>query len=377
MQFLSFLSLAAAFASVTAAEDVPPRAGLKYDETADWYKHRQMPVPLVASQVTIVEENKSYVVKLECPNCPFFVKNEVPKKSCSWERLAPCSWREQYNALVRPILWFSMVNVKIMADLVKLLKFDVGKAASVISTLRLNGASVLPLGPMPLFVNAYQVADNLTQEALDSIIHAGMLESDFKGDTNYMITPPLQYEHTLLKTKTPGQWWIQFDMTGMQYGKFAEPLHFDPDRRLVQILVKEQKVENEEGHSLFIKDIQIIERSQRAQPIKMKCGKLAMVRTAFDPNEWDKYGKLGSWSRFWNMVSIKISHYWSDNIQHNALALPLALMLAFVIFFARVWYQRRQQDKTMDAEYALLETEHDDLPPAYSNIPIIKVEDYE
>ncbi|KAJ4384997.1 hypothetical protein N0V86_000602 [Didymella sp. IMI 355093] len=244
------------------------------------------------------------------------------------------------------------------------------------STLRVNGASVLPLGPMPLYVNAYQVADNLTQDALDSIIQIGMLDADFKGDTDYSVTPALQYEHTLLKTKTPGEWYIQFDMTGMQYGIYPEPLHFDLDRRLVQILVKEQKTGND-GRTLSIEDIQIIERSERAQPIKMKCGKLAMVKTSFVPSEWDKYGRLGSWSRLWNMVSLKISQYWFDNFQHNALVLPLALMLAFFIFFARVWYERRQQDKTTDAEYALLDCDHDELPPAYANIPVIKIEDYE
>jgi hypothetical protein len=269
------------------------------------------------------------------------------------------------------------------SDLAKLLKFDVDQVAIAIDTLRVNGASVLPLGPMPLFVNAYQVADNLTQEALDSIIQAGMLDADFKGDTDYSITPALQYEHTLLKTMTPGEWYVQFDITGMQYGLYTEPLgahpeplHFDLDRRLVQILVKEQRT-GREGGLLSIEDIQIIERSERAQPIKMKCGKLAMVKTSFDPDEWDKYGKLGSWSWFWNMVYANIHQYYSDNIQHNALVLPLALMAAFIIFFARVWYLRRQQDRTMDAEYALLDCDHDELPPAYTSIPVIKIEDYE
>lgn len=248
--------------------------------------------------------------------------------------------------------------------------------APAISTLRMNGASMLPLGPMPLFVNAYQVADNLTQEALDSIVQAGMLDLDFRGDTDYSTTPALQFEHTLLKTQTPGEWYVQFDITGMQYGVYPEPLHFDLDRRLVQILVKEQKTVNKEGYSLSIEDIQIIERSERVQPIKMKCGKLAMVKTSFDPSEWDKYGRLGSWSRFWNMISVKVSEYWFENVQHNALMLPLALMFAFVVFFARVWHQRRQQEKSMDAEYAMLECDDDSLP-AYTGIPVIKIEDYE
>lgn len=262
------------------------------------------------------------------------------------------------------------------SDFAKLLKFEVEQVAIAIDTLRMNGASVLPLGPMPLFVNAYQVADNLTQEALDSIIQAGMLDAAFKGDTDYSVTPALQYEHTLLKTQTPGEWYVQFDMTGLQYGSYPDPLHFDLDRRLVQILVKEQRT-GKDGGLLSIKDIQIIERSERAQPIKMKCGKLAMVKTSFDPNEWDKYGMVGTWSWLWNMIAVNVHQYWFENIRHNALVLPLALMAAFVIFFSRVWYLRRQQDKTMDAEYALLDCDHDDLPPAYTNIPVIKIEDYE
>ena len=98
MQLVSILGLAAALASVTAAEEASPRAELKYDETADWYENHQMPVPAVASQVTVIEEKKSYVVKLECPDCPFYIKNE----SCSWEGLAPCQWRDdRLSALVR------------------------------------------------------------------------------------------------------------------------------------------------------------------------------------------------------------------------------------------------------------------------------------
>ena len=58
--------------------------------------------------------------------------------------------------------------------------------------------------------------------------------------------------------------------------------------------------------------------------------------------------------------------------------MPLALLCAFVVFFARAWYQRRQRDAGVDAEYALLEeTTSEDLPPAYADIPVIKVEVYD
>lgn len=258
----------------------------------------------------------------------------------------------------------------------KLLKIDLKDAVSAFSTMRLNGAQVLPLDPMPLYINAFQVAANLTQETMDSIIHERMLDADFAWQTMYHQFP-LQYEHTLLKTDTPGQWWMQFDVKGLQYGKDGEPLEFDPEHKLVQVLVKQVKLEDDAGESLFIEDVQVVDQSQRAQPIRMKCGKLAMVKTTFDPNEWDEYGKLGSWSRIWNKIFGKIGQYWLDHIQHNALLLPLALLLAFVVFFTRVWHQKRQQGKTMDAEYALVESSYDELPPAYSDIPIIKIEEYD
>lgn len=257
----------------------------------------------------------------------------------------------------------------------KLLKFDLNDAKSTFSKMRLNGASVLPLDTMPLHISAYQVASNLTNEAMDSIIRGRMLEPEVAGQTRYHKFP-LQYEHTLLKTGNPGQWWLQFDITASPWDKDGKPVLFDDDRRLVQILVKEEKLADA-GRSLFIEDIQLVEHYQRAQPIKMKCGRLAMVKTVFNPREWDKYGKLGSWSRVWNMVFGKIGQYWLDHVQHNALLLPLALLLTFVLFFARVWYQRRQQDKTIDAEYALLESTQDGMPPPYSDIPIIKVEEYD
>lgn len=247
---------------------------------------------------------------------------------------------------------------------------------NALSTLSLNGARILPLDPMPLFINAHQVAANLSQEAMDSIVREGLLEPDFAWQTKYHKFS-LHYEHTLLKTNTPGQWLIQFDVTNLQYGHDVMPVYYGQSHKLVEILVKEQRDGQHVGGSLFVEDIRVVAQPQRTQPIRMKCGKLAIVNTSFHSNEWDEYGKLGSWSRMWNMVFGKIGQYWSDHIQHNALLLPLALLLAFVVFFARVWHQRRQQDKAMDAEYALLESTNDDLPPAYSDIPIIKIEEYD
>lgn len=323
-------------------------------------------MPDYAPEVTVVEEYKSYVVKLECPGCPFLVKESFFKSS----------WQKQENSLV--CVAHERMFCTLRLTLSKLLKFDVeSRHPDVISTLRLNGSPVLPLGAMPLYINAYQTVANLSQETMDNMVRERLLDPDFGWQTKYHQFP-LQYEHVLLRTKTPGQWWLQFDVTGLQYGEDGEPLHFnDEDHKLVQILVKQVKSVEGANEELSIEDVQVVERSQRAQPIRMKCGKLAMVKTTFDPNEWDEYGKLGSWPRVWNMMFGRIGQYWEDHLQHNALLLPLALLLAVVVFFARVWHQRRQQEKTMDAEYALLESTQQDLPPAYADIPAIKIEEYD
>ncbi|KAJ4355048.1 hypothetical protein N0V95_003266 [Ascochyta clinopodiicola] len=353
MYLRSFLGLAAAASAVVNAQDAPPRLDLDWaltpDKTADWYKDHGKPVPEFAPEITVVEEQKSYVVKLDCPDCPFLVKKSFVESS----------WQKQENSL--------------------LLKFDVKDAPSqsnLIPTLHVNGHPILPLGAMPLYVDAHQVAANLTQETMDNMLRDRLLDPDFAWQTKYHKFP-LQYEHVLLRTETSGRWWVQFDVTGLQYGEAGEPVHFQADHKLVQILIKHVKRTEKSQGELLIDIIQVVETAQRVQPIRMKCGKLAMVKTSFDPNEWDEYGKLGSWSRVWSMVFGKIGQYWEDHIQHDALLMPLALLLAFVIFFARVWYQKRQQEKGLDAEYALLESAHDDLPPSYSDIPIIKIEEYD
>ena len=97
MYLRSFFGLVAATsAAVTAAQqDRSSRPDLEWalmpDKTADWYKDHGKPVPDFAPEITVDEENKSYVVKLDCPDCPFLVK-ENPFKS---------SWQKQENSLVR------------------------------------------------------------------------------------------------------------------------------------------------------------------------------------------------------------------------------------------------------------------------------------
>ncbi|KAF2993202.1 hypothetical protein E8E13_000036 [Curvularia kusanoi] len=352
MHFLPLASLAVAFVGVTAAESqLPPQPELKYDETADWYKEHEKPVPVVANEITEIEEKQSYLVKLACPDCPYLVKEGGNKRT----------WQEQENAL--------------------LLKFNIREDVKGLS-VRLNNAPVLPLAPMPLYINAYQVAANTSQDALDSIIAERMLDPDYKWQTQYN-SFPLAYSHALLKTAVPAQWILQLDVQGLQFaGDAGEPLVFpDNEHRRIVELVVQQHTKEIGTHRAFVKtlsieNVRVVPRDQLTKPLRMKCGKLAVVETSFDPNEWDEFGKLGSWSHMWGKLIGKNGQYWIDRVQDNALLFPLALMLGIVGFFVRVCYQRRQQENSVDAEYALLEEESDDLP-SYADIPEIKVEAYD
>jgi hypothetical protein len=184
---------------------------------------------------------------------------------------------------------------------------------------------------------------------------------------------PLQYEHTVLRTQEQGQQWIQFDVTGLPYDAINDPRYPSlpteampvdkEDQKLVQLRLQR----NPETDELFIQDIQVVTRADRVQPYRMKCGRLAMAQTAYDPREWDKYGKYGTWERIQNRVMGEVGT-WS-----------LALSLALFVLAVRRWYQQRKQEVEDDAEFALLDTEYgyDDAPPAYSDIPLIKIEEYD
>ncbi|CAO2650034.1 Nn.00g013260.m01.CDS01 [Neocucurbitaria sp. VM-36] len=293
-----------------------------------------------APDVTVVEANKSYLVKLECLGCPFVVRES--QFDVSWEH------PPRDNAL--------------------LLKFDIDRSASA---LLLDGHSVLPLGAMPLHINALQVPADISVAVMAQLID-GNLDPSF---WSLVMRYPLQYEHTLLRTEVPKKWWVQFDVTGLAFGETIDPVKMDQEgQKMVEILLGKQ----ENSTDLFIETLQVVERKDRVQPLRMKCGRLAMVQTSFDPNEWDEYGKLGTWTRMWSVFVSKLGDFWSESLQQDDLLLPLALLLAFSIVMARRWYQQRQQVKEVEEEEmetALLSSYYEDAPPAYVNIPVIKVEE--
>lgn len=308
MRFLTALGLSVAFSAGAASGDAIP------DKTA-------------APEVAVVESNRSYMVKLDCVACPFAV----------WDSASEVSWQTppQDNAL--------------------LLNFNIDTSGTA---LLLNGKRILPLDPMPLIVKAPQVAASQTLDG--SSIDEGS-KHDFL----------LQYEHSLLRDKEPGKFWVQFDVTGWLLQQTSEPVPMDKaGQKLVQVLLHKEA----NGTDLRIESMQVVERQDRKQPYRMKCGNLAVVKTTFDPAEWDEFGKFGTWSRILHVVLGTLGGFWYDNFQHNARVLLLALWLAITVFLVRRWRQARREEKEV-----LAEDDAESAMPSYqySVIPVIKIEEYD
>ena len=248
--------------------------------------------------------------------------------------------------------------------------------------LYLNGRSIFPLEEMPLDMNALQVPANITEDNLLGLYPG---TSFIKG-----VQMPLQYEHAVLPTPDAGQFWVQFDVFGLPLDKMNDPsimcagsrqtVQLDhEEQKLVQILVEQDK----ETGAMMILDVQTVLRKDRAQPLQMKCGSLAIVQTKYDPHEWDDYGKLGSWSRYQTMIVETWDAIWED----SALTILMAVILSLFLCGVKACYlyiQRAKASAQYDAEVALLVgsdqallADYEEAPPACANIPIIKIEEYD
>lgn len=309
-------------------------------------------IPRYVPEITTVETNKSYVVKLDCLGCPFSTRQA--DAGVVWQSDIP-------NALVRLHDLYLVKVQYLYLPVAQRLKFTIEKSTESDYALALNGRRILPLDSMPLNIQTWQVPSNLTTDALDTFLLEPPVEA---------VTIPMAFEHTALYTEKGGQLWIQFDVLGLPVQNVAS----DQDKeaqKLVQILLHEDK----ETKELSIQEIQVVTRQDRAQPYRMKCGNLAAVKTRYDPSQWDEYGKFGSWSRTFHVTSAFF------DVNRNPIVLPLALMLAFGIIIARRWCQQNRQEKNFvyddESEVALLDSDYEDSPPAYANIPMIKIEEYD
>ncbi|KAL1792447.1 hypothetical protein ACET3X_008954 [Alternaria dauci] len=286
------------------------------------------------------EAGRGYTVKLECIGCP--VRACTGPEKAAWLQPSPNS---------------SL-----------LLKIDMTESNDA---LLLNGNRIFPLDPMPLHINAVQIPTTMQQDEADSEVR-----DTLDPNKHRKIMLPLQYKHTVFRADESNHLWVQFNVTGLPWRQLPEPIKMG--QKIVQILLRK---EYDQGlaydkklgspYILSILDVQLVEAKDKVQPPRMKCGKLAMVQTTFDPSEWDDHGKIGTWSRTWSIFVGKLQ------LGGNTLLFPLLALVAASLVMARRLFLQRQKDKIgtdLEAETALLGC---DAPPPYADIPVIKIEEYD
>jgi hypothetical protein len=218
---------------------------------------------------------------------------------------------------------------------------------------------------MPLDITAFQTPANLSQNVMDKMTETQMLDRSFDLGTKFGRFD-LQYEHTVIGTKEAGKIWIQFDIIGAHItGQNSGSYLLDKQgQKMVQVLLREQMDMDTKG--LYIEDIQVVERKDRVQPLKMKCGRLAMVQTEFNPLEWDYYGQFGTLTRSWHLFLWKTSRF----ISRNGLVLIVLAIVAGAVTLVRRRVARQQKRVVVDdAEAALLAPEYEEAPPEYDDVP--------
>lgn len=179
----------------------------------------------------------------------------------------------------------------------------------------------------------------------------------------------LHYEHTLLGTEQPGENWVQFDIKGFFIPSMDNPSGYMmplKPQKIIELLISHQ-ISNDK-QTLVIKQIGVLDRNDIQQPIKMSCGKDAMIRTGFNPMQWDYYGKIGTTTRtihriMWGTVAF---------FKGPGLLLILVSVVFGIVNLVR-WRVRRNKEQVAaqvkeDAEAALLAPECDDSPPDYFDV---------
>lgn len=313
------------------------------DRTADWYKENGEPLPEVAPHVTTVQQGKSYVVKLDCPGCPF-KRSPMDGSLVDW-------WNEpaQDNSL--------LLNLTIDATE---------------RCLLLNDNSVAPLAPMPLYMEAYQTPANLSTATMANITSMHMLDHSWHISPKYGRFD-LQYEHALVGTRQPGISWIQLDVTGIHIlagpNKGMAPLASE-QQQMVQVMVRRQM----NSGLLSIEDVQVVLRKDRAMPFKMPCGRLAIRQTLFDPSEWDYYGQFGSASRVLHLVTWNAASWFHvQGLAHMFLFGVLVLLAHRIVAWRRDRAAARDNETTHEeAGMGLLAPEHEDTLPEYDSVPMLE-----
>ncbi|KAH7130139.1 hypothetical protein B0J11DRAFT_457129 [Dendryphion nanum] len=351
MRSFAALGLPIAFAAIASAGSASVGNEWSYtpDKTADWYKQHGEELPHHAQVLTTVEEGKSYIVKLPCLGCPLQERHT------------------DGNVVEVPTEW-SLNNGL-------LLNFTVDNSYPAIL---LNGDPIVPLAERPPNVQAFQVLGNTSADTMNNIVSSHMLDASWKVGTKYARFE-LQYQHTLLGTENPNEKWLQFDVTGIVMRSPQNLVyHLDKISQMIVQFQFAQETHEDQTTTVSITNFELPRRKSRRTPIKMKCGKFAMIQTNYNPLEWDYYGRIGTWPRTFAKMSSKTFHF----IESNAFVL-VALVAVFGLYkFVVTWRivaQRRAEAAMIkdqqDVEFALLtspdfdDDEEYDAPPDYDDVP--------
>jgi hypothetical protein len=216
-------------------------------------------------------------------------------------------------------------------------------------------------------IEALQVPPNVTWDDLNSA----------ESDPNvWGVQLPLVYEHTVQYSPEPGQYYIIFDVIGLALdsindprypGLAGPPMTMDKEeQKLVELIIQYECVKG--ITELFIDYIVVCRREHRTPPWQTKLGQPAMVQTSYNPNEWDRYGKHGTWARTQSLIKGMLGDIWLKCLQNNTLLLPYALLLACGIIMLRLWHKRRLHTKSAveDDEIVLLGSVDKDAPQAFA-----------
>jgi len=318
------------------------------DKTADWYKAHGKPIPEPAPAVTSVKQGQSYIVKLECLGCPFRVRSREYERG-SWQWPAPDNSlvRTRYSSQREP-----------PANNLQLLNFTIDGSST---GLLLNGAPIAPYISLPRPIAAFQTPTNLSKEVMGKMVGHSVLDAPWKLGTKYAQFE-LHYVHTVQATQDPAEEMLQFDVMAIhERSRYPARARLDKEaQKMVQVVLRQDS--SDDSQALSIKDVQVIERKDRAPPLRMKCGKLAMIQTEFNPLEWDVYGQFNTWSRAWHVFLAKSANF----MLHAGPAILLVLATCFGVRYI-IWRVQKRADALVedDAEAALLASEYEDAPPEY------------
>jgi hypothetical protein len=205
----------------------------------------------------------------------------------------------------------------------------------------LNGRAIFPIELIPPFISALQIPSNVTWADLN------LTESDLytRG-----VQLPLEYEHTLMPTPEPGQYWVVFDVTGLALDEINDTRYpnlasrptkmYSEEQKLVQMIVQERNIMG--TVELFIDYIVVVDRADRMEPWETEDGQLAMDQTSYNPSEWDEYGKYGTWARVQSIVKGVPGDMWLDWLKQDPLIFSLIVPISCSLFLLLFWYQRWQ-----------------------------------